>query len=97
MDAPRFDVRDHVVVRPLPPGTDEAGLLAVTEELRSQRFDPSRPLWRMWFMPGLPGGRVAMFVKLHHSIADGMAAMTTVAAFLDSRCDRAPASRSRAT
>ena len=55
----------------------------MTEELRSQRFDPSRPLWRMWFMPGLPDGRVAMFVKLHHSIADGMAAMTTIAAFLD--------------
>jgi WS/DGAT/MGAT family acyltransferase len=83
VDAPRFDVRDHVVVRALPPGTDEAGLLAVTEELRSERFDPSRPLWRMWLMPGLAEGRVAMFVKLHHSIADGMAAMRTIAAFLD--------------
>jgi diacylglycerol O-acyltransferase len=80
---PHFDIRDHVAARPLPPATDQTGLLAVTEELRSQRFDPSRPLWRMWFMPGLPGGRVAMFVKLHHSIADGMAAMTTIAAFLN--------------
>jgi diacylglycerol O-acyltransferase len=87
VDAPRLDVRDHVVVRPLPSGTDEAGLLAVTEELRRQRFDPSRPLWRMWFMPGLPDGRVAMFVKLHHSIADGMAAMTRIAAFLDADPD----------
>jgi diacylglycerol O-acyltransferase / wax synthase len=83
VDAPRFDIRDHVVVRPLPSETDEAGLLAVTEELRSERFDPSRPLWRMWFMPWLPDGQVAMFVKLHHSIADGMAAMTTIAALLD--------------
>jgi WS/DGAT/MGAT family acyltransferase len=83
VDAARFDVRDHVVARSLPSGTDEAGLLAVTEALRRERFDPSRPLWRMWFMPGLLHGRVAMFVKLHHSIADGMAAMTTVAALLD--------------
>jgi diacylglycerol O-acyltransferase len=87
VDAPRFDIRDHVAVVTLPRGTGETGLLAVTEELRSQRFDPSRPLWRMWFMPGLPGGRVAMFVKLHHSIADGMAAMTTIAAFLDADPD----------
>jgi hypothetical protein len=55
----------------------------VAEELRRERFDASRPLWRMWFMPGLPNGRVALFVKLHHSIADGMAAMRTVAALLD--------------
>jgi diacylglycerol O-acyltransferase len=87
VDAPRFDIRDHVAVLGLPPGTGETGLLAVTEELRSQRFDSSHPLWRMWFMAGLPGGRVAMFVKLHHSIADGMAAMTTVAAFLDADPD----------
>jgi diacylglycerol O-acyltransferase / wax synthase len=83
VDAPRFDIRDHLAVRTLPPGTGEAGLLAVAEELRGQRFEPSRPLWRMWFMPGLPGGRVALYVKLHHSIADGMAAMMTIAAFLD--------------
>jgi WS/DGAT/MGAT family acyltransferase len=87
VDAPRFDIRDHVVVRLLPPGTDETALLAVAEELRTQRLDPSRPLWRMWFMPGLPAGRVAMFVKLHHSIADGMAAMTMIAALLDAGPD----------
>jgi WS/DGAT/MGAT family acyltransferase len=83
VDAVRFDIRDHVAARTLPPGTGQTGLLAVIEELRSQHFDPSRPLWRMWFMPGLPDGQVALFVKLHHSIADGMAAMATIAAFLD--------------
>jgi WS/DGAT/MGAT family acyltransferase len=83
VDAPRFDIRDHVGVRPLPSESDEAGLLALTERLRRERFDPSRPLWRMWFLPGLPRGRTAMFVKLHHAIADGMAAMTTIAALLD--------------
>lgn len=92
VDAPRFDVGDHVLVRPLPSGTDEAGLLAVIEELRREPFDPSRPLWRMWFVPGLPDGRVAMFVKLHHSIADGMAAMRTIAALLDADPD-APITR----
>jgi WS/DGAT/MGAT family acyltransferase len=83
VDAARFDIHGHVVARPLVSGTDERGLLAVTEELWSERFDPSRPLWRMWFLPGLPDRRVAMFVKLHHAIADGMAAMTTIAALLD--------------
>jgi WS/DGAT/MGAT family acyltransferase len=88
-DAKHFDIRDHVVAHPPPSETDERGLLAIAERLRSERFDPTRPLWRMWFIPGLPDGRVAMFVKLHHSIADGVAAMTTVAALLDTDADAA--------
>jgi diacylglycerol O-acyltransferase len=87
VDAPHVDLHHHVVARSLPPGADEADLLAITEELRSERFDQSRPLWRMWFMPGLPDGRIAWFVKLHHSIADGMAAMSTIGAFLDADPD----------
>ena len=37
----------------------------------------------MWFLTGLPNNQVALFIKLHHAIADGMAAMTAVGAFLD--------------
>jgi WS/DGAT/MGAT family acyltransferase len=83
VDAVDFDIREHVLVRPLASGTDGRRLLAVVEALRGERLDLSRPLWRMWVLPGLPDGRVAMFVKLHHSIADGMAAMRTIAALLD--------------
>jgi WS/DGAT/MGAT family acyltransferase len=89
VDAAHFDVRDHVLVRPLPAGTDEAGLLAVTEELRRERLDAALPRWRLWLMPGLQDGRVALYVRLHHTIADGVAAMTTVAALLDRTPDAA--------
>ena len=39
----------------------------------------------MWFLTGLPERQIGLFVKLHHAIADGMAAMTTIAPFLDHR------------
>jgi diacylglycerol O-acyltransferase len=84
-DAEHFDIADHVLLRPLPPGTGEEGLLSVVEELRRLPLDLSRPLWRMWFLPGLPGGRVGLFVTLHHTVADGVAAMTTIAALMDER------------
>jgi WS/DGAT/MGAT family acyltransferase len=87
VDAARFDVTDHVVVGPAASGTDETGLLALIERLRRERLDPSRPRWRIWFLPGLPDGQVAMFVKLHHSIADGVAALTTVTTLLDTDPD----------
>jgi len=83
IDAPDFDLTKHIRVRPLPAGSGEADLLVATEQLRRQRMDPSRPLWEMWFMPGLPDERIGMFVRLHHCIADGMAAMATISALLD--------------
>jgi diacylglycerol O-acyltransferase / wax synthase len=86
-DAEHFDIRDHVVLRRLPPGSNEADLLSATEELRREPLDLSRPLWRMTLLPGLPDGRLALFVKLHHTIADGVAAMTTISALLDPAAD----------
>jgi diacylglycerol O-acyltransferase len=83
VDAPSFDLSQHVRVLPLPADTGEAELLLAIERLRRQRLDPSRPLWEMWFLTGLPEERIAWFVKLHHAIADGMAAMTMISAFLD--------------
>jgi diacylglycerol O-acyltransferase len=61
----------------------EADLLVAAERLRSKRLDPSRPLWELWFLTGLPNNQIGLFVKLHHAIADGMAAMTTVATLLN--------------
>jgi hypothetical protein len=36
----------------------------------------------MWFLTGLPERRVAVFVKVNHAVADGMAVMGAVSAFL---------------
>ena len=83
VDAPSFDLSQHVRVLPLPAGSGEADLLVATERLRRKQLDPSRPLWELWFLTGLPERQIGLFVKLHHALADGMAAMTTVAAFLN--------------
>ena len=94
VDAPAFDLSDHVQSLPLPAGCGEADPLVATERLRRERLDPSRPLWAMWFMTGLPNNQVAVFVKLHHAIADGMAAMAAISALLDTAPD-APAPPAR--
>jgi diacylglycerol O-acyltransferase / wax synthase len=83
VDAPSFDLNHHVRVLPLPADTGEAELLVAIERLRRQRLDPSRPLWELWLLSGLPNNQIALFVRLHHAIADGMAAMATISALLD--------------
>jgi hypothetical protein len=56
VDAPRFDLRDHVRVVPLCGPAAEPAILAEVERLRRQRLDRSRPLWLMSF-PDRTAGR----------------------------------------
>ena len=83
VDAPAFDIADHVRVFPLSAPAEERQLLLATERLRRRRLDRSRPLWEMWFLPGLPQQRVGLFIKLHHAIADGVAGTALLGALLD--------------
>lgn len=90
VDAVEFDIRDHVQARALPSPGDETKLLSTVEDLRRRRLERSRPLWEMWFLTGLPDRKIALFVRMHHCIADGMAGVATMAAFLDASPDPEP-------
>ena len=46
-------------------------------------FDRDRPLWKMTLLEGLPGGRAALILKLHHAIADGQGAVQLGLALFD--------------
>ena len=83
VDAPSFDIAEHVGVFPVAAPGDDTQLLRACETLRRRPLDRTRPLWQMWFLPGLPGGRVGFFMKLHHAIADGVAGVAALGAFLD--------------
>lgn len=82
-DARSFDLAGHVRELPLEQPAGTAELLGAVERLRGERIDPRQPLWQFWFITGRSDHRVALFVKIHHAVADGLAAMTIVSAFLD--------------
>ena len=83
IDVADLDVREHVRVRAVSPPAGEAEVLALVEKLRQAPLPVDRPLWAIWLLTGLSDRRIGMYVSLHHSIADGMAAMTLFGAFLD--------------
>lgn len=88
VDDQSFDVDEHLRECPVPPPGGESELLEAIEQLRRVPLDPASPLWDISFLTGLPDQRVGMFVRIHHAIADGMAAMITVASFLDAAPDK---------
>ncbi|MBO0684896.1 MAG: wax ester/triacylglycerol synthase family O-acyltransferase [Candidatus Dormibacteraeota bacterium] len=82
-DDPHFSIARHVHSVPVHPPGDEAGLLATTELLVRPLIDRSHPLWELWFVTGVQGGRVGLVFKIHHAIADGLAAVALVSSLLD--------------
>jgi diacylglycerol O-acyltransferase / wax synthase len=92
VDAPNFDLDNHIAELRLSPPGDEAKLLLATEQLRQRRLARSRPLWQMWFLTGLADRRLGLFVRMHHAIADGMAGVATIAKILDAAPEAIPAS-----
>jgi diacylglycerol O-acyltransferase len=73
VECPDFDVRKHVhrIAVPAPGGMKELGELA--GHLFARPLDRSLPLWEVWYIEGLEGGKVAMFLKNHHCLMDGQA------------------------
>jgi hypothetical protein len=80
IDDPGFRIDRHVSQIELPPPGDEATLFRLTENLLAPLLDRDHPMWRIWFVTGLPDGRVAALIALHHAIADGPAALQLLAA-----------------
>jgi WS/DGAT/MGAT family acyltransferase len=71
IDDDRFDLDDHVRHIGLPaPGSDRE-LRELTAHLMSVPLDLTRPLWEVWVIEGLAGGRFAVLTKVHHSVIDG--------------------------
>jgi diacylglycerol O-acyltransferase len=75
VDAPDFDVREHVrVVSVSEPASDEE-LRRIIAGVMEVRLDRSRPLWTIDVVDRLADGGVAVIWKIHHCMADGATAM----------------------
>ena len=67
-----LELEHHVRHTVLPhPGSDEQ-LAEVVARMHANLLDRDRPLWEFHLIEGLRGRRFALYVKIHHCIADGI-------------------------
>ena len=77
VDDPAFDIAHHIAEVTV---DGMAGLDRLCSELAGGHLDQRHPLWRITLVHGLPEGRQAAVVQVHHSIMDGSAAMNAFTA-----------------
>jgi diacylglycerol O-acyltransferase / wax synthase len=78
-----FDVRRHVrnIAVPRPGRLDQ--LRDLVGRIMSEPLDMERPLWQLYMIDGLRGGRHAYLSKTHHALVDGIAAVDIGMLLLD--------------
>jgi WS/DGAT/MGAT family acyltransferase len=82
-DDPRFDLAWHVRRVALPSPGGETELRELVGRVMSEPLDFTRPLWQLYMIEGLSGGRHAYISKTHHALVDGVAAVDVGTLMLD--------------
>lgn len=88
---PYVDTLHHVRRIACPAPGDLEQLAALAGRILSTPLDRARPLWEVWVVEGLEGGRFALIPKIHHAITDGIAGTQILSALFSARADAPPA------
>jgi WS/DGAT/MGAT family acyltransferase len=90
IDDQDFDIEFHIRELALPgPGSDRQ-LSEQVARLHARPLDRSRPLWELYLITGLRGGRAAVYSKIHHSALDGVSGGDLLTAVLDTSPEGRP-------
>src|SRR5437868_12595188 len=87
IEDPDFDLGAHVRRIGVPSPGGRVQMDAVIADIASRPLDRTKPLWEIWMLEGLDGGRVGFLAKIHHSVADGVAAAAMLANVMSTSAD----------
>ena len=83
VDDARFNLDYHLRHTALPEPGDLRQLKRLFGRVMSQKLDEHKPLWELWFVEGLAGGRFALITKVHHCMIDGVSGVDLIGMLMD--------------
>jgi WS/DGAT/MGAT family acyltransferase len=86
-DDTKFRLSYHLrhTALPAPGGVEQ--LATLFARILEQPLDRARPLWELWLVEGLEGGRFAVLHKFHHTLVDGIASVSVMQTLFDAERD----------
>jgi len=87
VDDEHFDLHHHLRRAALPRPGGEGELKEFVARVLSERLDRDKPLWEMWIIEGLEGGRCALLTKVHHCMVDGTSGMNLLTLLMSQQPD----------
>jgi diacylglycerol O-acyltransferase len=85
VDDPAFDLDYHLKRVGCPAPGSMVELCELISQLYAQPLDHSRPLWKVWVVEGLEGGRVCIVLFIHHALTDGIGILRMLNSFWQTR------------
>src|ERR1700744_6001954 len=82
IEDPDFDIEFHVRELALPAPGDDRQLAIQAARLHARPLDRRRPLWEIYLIHGLQGGRQGLYTKVHHAAIDGVSGNDLLAALM---------------
>ena len=90
IEDPEFDLDWHIRRMGIASPGGDRELASAAEDIYRHRLDRRRPLWELWLLDHLAGGKVGMLWKIHHACIDGMAGAGMQEVMFDSTPDYQP-------
>ncbi len=89
-NAEDFDIKNHIFKVKQKKTLTEKDLVKLAGETLSIVMDRTKPLWELFVVENLEGGRSAMIAKVHHCMVDGISGVDLIKIMFDISPNPAP-------
>ncbi len=83
IEDPDFDLDFHIRDTAVPPPGDDRQLAETVARIFARPLDRKRPLWELYLIHGIEGGKLGMLTKVHHAAVDGVSGAEILGVLFD--------------